>query len=93
MACSPFSIGVKDVKASVAKVKKGITEKKGSFTGDETKGAFSFSGDHWVAGKYKIQGTYTVSGTTITVTNNIAADNPSLVTCKKVEEEMRDWLK
>ncbi len=92
MACTPIKLTVKDVKAAVAKVKKGIGDKKGTFSGDDTKGSYSFSGDHWAAGTYKITGSYTVSGTTITATNSISAENPNLVTCAKVEEEMRSWL-
>ncbi len=92
MACAPFKMTVKDAKAALAKVKKGIAEKKGNFSGDDAKGNFGFSGNHWAAGSYKIQGSYSVSGTTITVTNSITAENPNLVTCAKVEEEMRSWL-
>ena len=92
MACPSFKLSVKDAKAAVAKVKQGIADKQGTFSGDETKGSYGFSGDHWAAGKYKIQGSYTVSGTTITVTNSITAEHPDLVTCKKVEGEMRSWL-
>jgi len=93
MSCPAFDVAVKDVKAALAKVKKGISDKKGSFSGDEKKGSYSFSGDHWIAGKYSIQGSYAIDGNTITITNNITAEHPDLVTCKKVTDEMRDWLK
>jgi hypothetical protein len=92
MSCPAFGVDVKDVKAALAKVKKGISEKKGTFSGDETKGSYNFSGDHWIAGKYTIQGSYSVAGNTITVTNTITAEKPDLVTCKRVSDEVKDWL-
>ena len=40
----------------------------------------------------QIQGSYTVAGNTITVTNNITAEKPDMVTCKRVSDEVKDWL-
>jgi hypothetical protein len=94
MACPAIDIVVKDVKAALAKVKKSIAEAKGSFSGDEKKGSFSLSGDApWPFGKYTIDGSYTIEGTTITIVNNIKADSPKIVDCKAVETKLRDWFK
>lgn len=93
MACTPFTLTVKDVKAAVAKVKKAIGEQKGTFTGDENSGAFSFSGSGLITGKYAIQGGYKVAGQAITITIDIKAERPAVVSCKAVEERVREWLK
>ena len=93
MACPAFDVTVKDVKAALDKVKKAISG-KGSLSGDETKGSFTFSDDGgFLVGKYTIKGSYTVDGAKITITNTITADSPKLVTCDRVAEKMRDWLK
>jgi len=55
MACPTFTVTVKDVKAALAKVKKAIADAKGSFSGDETKGSYSVSGDGFISGAYTIK--------------------------------------
>jgi hypothetical protein len=93
MACPTFTVTVKDVKAALAKVKKAIAEAKGSFSGDETKGSYSVSGDGFISGSYTIKGSYTVTDKNIAITNDITAENPRLVTCKAVEDKVKAWLK
>jgi carbon monoxide dehydrogenase subunit G len=88
--CTPFDVTVKDVKVALDKVKKAISG-KGSFSGDEKKGSFSFSDSGIVAGKYAIKGSYTVDETTITISTDLQADRP-IVTCKAVADSIREWL-
>ncbi len=93
MGCPAFDVTVKDVKAALAKVKDGIRKEKGSFSGDETKGSFALHGDRMFVGKYTIKGSYTVADNKITITNSITTESPKIVTCQRIEDEIRDWLK
>ncbi len=93
MACPAFDVTVSDVKKALDKVKKAISG-KGSLSGDETGGDFTFSDDGgFMIGKYTIKGSYVVKGTKITITNNITAESPKLVTCDRVADKMKEWLK
>ena len=92
MACPSFDVKVNDVKATLDKIKKAIAG-LGSLSGDEKKGTFILSDSSIVAGKYTIKGSYTVDSNVITITNDIQAQNPDIVTCKRVTEKMQGWLK
>ena len=93
MSCPSFDVTVKDVKAALAKARKAATDAHGTFSGYDTKGTYKISDDGWISGKYTIAGSYTVEGKTITITNTITADKPTVVTCDRVADKIRDWLK
>ena len=93
MSCQTIDIKVADITAALAKARKAVADKGGTFSGDEKGGAFAVKGDiGWPVGKYSITGNYTVAGTTLSVINEITADSPKVVTCKRVESEMRGWF-
>ena len=97
MACPTFKVTVSDVKAALAKAKAAAAKDGGRFSGDEKKGSLSFSGTKKIPiiGEitYTISSSYTVDDKTITITNDIKTNSPTLVTCKKVQDEMTDWFK
>ena len=74
MSCPPFDVKVRDVKAALDKVKKAISG-KGSISGDEKKGSSVFSDSSLIAGEYTIKGSYTADNNTITISNDIKAEN------------------
>ena len=93
---------MKDVKEALKTVNDAIKKEGGSIKGDETKGTYDFSGDAGDTtvlgmkihiGKFTIKRSYSVDKNNITITNDITAESPNLVTCKEVEKKMRAWLK
>lgn len=99
MACPAFSVTVKDVKATLAKVKSEVAKAKGSFSGDETKGTITISGVVKIPipfvddVTYTITTKYTVEDKTITIINDIKTNSPDRVNCDVIQKQIRDWMK
>ena len=92
-SCRSFVVKVRDVAKAVKQVRDEVKDAGGTFNGDETKGTYKVSDSHWMAGKFTIEGSYSVADNNITINNSVTADNPKMVTCEEVEKKIRDWLK
>jgi len=85
-SCSMFRIHVASLSASIARARTAIIEGGGSIDGDDERG--HFSGETPVGG---IDGTYTTEGNDILVT--ITRKPFLLVTCKRIEDEVRGFFR
>jgi len=84
--CDPFSVNFTgDVGKLIAKAKTEIEAQDGAMTGDNTAGTISISLP--IVGK--IEGNYTVSGQTITIT---ITQKPQFVPCNMIESKIREAL-
>jgi len=92
-SCKPFKVKVRDVKKAVKQVNDAVKKAGGTFKGDEKGGSYKVADSHWIAGKFTIEGEYTVKDTEISISNKLTAEKPDMVTCDKVEEKVREWLK
>jgi len=89
--CSSFTITVKDVPATVKKVKDLVTKNGGTFNGDETGGTYKFTGKVKIVfteSSYTITGKYTVAGNKVTITNTV----DGLPSCNQVADKMKGEL-
>jgi hypothetical protein len=99
MACPAFDVTVKDVKATLAKVKAAVSKAGGSFSGDDTKGTITINGVVKIPipfvddVTYTIKTTYTVEDKTITIINDIKTNSPDRVNCDVIQKQIKDWMK
>ena len=85
MAQCDFSIEFSDTPESLIKrATEGITQAKGEFTGDITQGFFTVP-----TPLGNIQGRYMIEGSVI---NLFVADKPMLISCKRIETELRKFM-
>lgn len=85
MAKCDFNIAVTDpIEVLIERAKKGIEKKGGSLNGDTTQGNYEIPTQLG-----KITGDYSVIESDI---NFIIKSKPVLVSCKKIEDELRKYL-
>ncbi|MES2130833.1 MAG: hypothetical protein V4506_00705 [Bacteroidota bacterium] len=85
MARCNFSIEFSDTAESlIERAREGIIHAKGEFTGDVTLGTFVVP-----TALGNIEGRYTLEDSVITI---FVADKPMLISCKRIESELRKFM-
>lgn len=83
-SCAPFTIDFTiSPEELVGKAKSAIEKAGGSFSGNTSAGSFDISSP------VKVEGNYTVSGQTITLT---VTEKPMIVPCSMIEAKLKEYL-
>ena len=82
--CNEFNIDVNDIEETIKNLKSLLTEKGGTYSGDQCSGTFSGQTQLGI-----IRGKYTVNGSTVRIK---ILDRPRLIRCGRIEAAVMNFF-